>query len=368
MKPTAWQNEMQEVIKLKEHFAITNQSLLKEIDSLLTAQDEVVTLLYSRRVLEVIITEICTERLNRERGTEPLNSLIDKLFKEKILPEYIQTSMQNLNRISTFGAHPKEFDPRQVRTILIELLTILDWYFKEKNYQQVVGKKEEKIESVVQEKITKPLKQISKPKTRGEGGKIKLNSVAVAAAVVVVVAVIYFLQTSVNKPLSNKPITENVEVKQRKNETKPPLADTAAKNKITTPVVSLNTATQAEHPSISPKSVAKKALANKQVSGISQKPAYTISEVKDDINILFQQLTDKNLSFTQRKNISIRIRAICEKNAEVKVFKENVMVDKYRIEDYLDHVLSLTGMQVYIQKPQKSGTDKISVLEVTEKK
>ncbi len=38
--------------------------------------------------------------------------------------------MINLNSLSTYGAHPKTFNPRQVKTVLIELLTIVEWYLK----------------------------------------------------------------------------------------------------------------------------------------------------------------------------------------------------------------------------------------------
>jgi tetratricopeptide (TPR) repeat protein len=40
--------------------------------------------------------------------------------------------MQNLNNLSTFGVHPKEFDPEQVRPILLNLSTIIKWYLKYK--------------------------------------------------------------------------------------------------------------------------------------------------------------------------------------------------------------------------------------------
>ena len=39
-------------------------------------------------------------------------------------------SMINLNSLSTYGAHPKTYSPSQVKTVLIELLTIVEWYLK----------------------------------------------------------------------------------------------------------------------------------------------------------------------------------------------------------------------------------------------
>ncbi len=70
------------------------------------------------------------------------------------MPSHIITSMLNLNSISTYGAHPKEFDPRQVRTVLINLVTIIDWYIKYRNIEieGIVKEKEEKLDIITEEK------------------------------------------------------------------------------------------------------------------------------------------------------------------------------------------------------------------------
>jgi hypothetical protein len=43
--------------------------------------------------------------------------------------------MEGLNSLSTFGAHPKDFDPEQVQPVLISLTTIFKWYLKFKNIE-----------------------------------------------------------------------------------------------------------------------------------------------------------------------------------------------------------------------------------------
>ena len=43
--------------------------------------------------------------------------------------------MEGLNTLSTFGAHPKDFDPEQVQPILLNLATIIKWYVKYKDTQ-----------------------------------------------------------------------------------------------------------------------------------------------------------------------------------------------------------------------------------------
>ena len=106
------------------------ETLGKEISALMQAPDDIVLLLYSRRCLETMIIQLCTHSLKRDRGTEPLKGLIDKLYKEEVIPAYVHTSMQNVNNISNYGAHPKEFNPRQVKSTINELATILEWYFE----------------------------------------------------------------------------------------------------------------------------------------------------------------------------------------------------------------------------------------------
>ena len=40
--------------------------------------------------------------------------------------------MEHLNSLSTFGAHPKDFDPEQVKPVLSNLTIIIKWYLKYK--------------------------------------------------------------------------------------------------------------------------------------------------------------------------------------------------------------------------------------------
>jgi hypothetical protein len=43
-------------------------------------------LLYSRRCLEIIVTDLCECELKRPRKTEPLKGIIDKLHREEKVP------------------------------------------------------------------------------------------------------------------------------------------------------------------------------------------------------------------------------------------------------------------------------------------
>lgn len=128
-----WTAEIKDIENLHESFEGQLPHLEKELARLIKTEDPNVILLYSRRCLEVIITDLCECELKRSRKTEPLKGIIDKLNREEKVPSHIIVSMESLNSLSTFGTHPKEYDPEQVRPVLINLFTICKWYLKFKN-------------------------------------------------------------------------------------------------------------------------------------------------------------------------------------------------------------------------------------------
>ncbi len=136
--------------------------------------------LFSRRCLEVIITDICECELKRPRGTEPLKGIIDKLSHEKKVPSHIIASMEGLNTLSTFGTHPKEFDPEQVKPVLNNLTIIIRWYHKYKDTQFV--SKEMPVETKYEDK--KPVE------TSESILKLKKKLIITLSGIVVVLAVI----------------------------------------------------------------------------------------------------------------------------------------------------------------------------------
>jgi hypothetical protein len=145
-----WTSEIKELERLYESFGGQLPDLEKELERLIGADDENMILLYSRRSLEVIITDLCECELKRDRGTEPLKGIIDKLNKEKKVPSNIITSMDHLNSLSAYGAHPKDFDPEQVKPVLVNLNIIIKWYLK---YMDTKIKLKEKAKEVKDEII-----------------------------------------------------------------------------------------------------------------------------------------------------------------------------------------------------------------------
>ena len=140
--------------------------LLKSLEPNTT--DKNVVMLYSRRCLELIVGELCESQLGRPRKTEPLKGIIDKLNKEEKVPGHIITSMLNLNSLSTYGAHPKEFDPVQVKPVLNDLSTVLNWYIKFAGIKELPQKDTAKTNGTYPEKKSLK-KRLSESKYYGIG-------------------------------------------------------------------------------------------------------------------------------------------------------------------------------------------------------
>jgi tetratricopeptide (TPR) repeat protein len=152
-------------------------------------------LLYSRRCLEIIITDLCECELKRPRKTEPLQGIIDKLNKEGKVPPHIIVSMHGLNSLSTFGTHPKDFDPEQVKPVLVNLDVIIKWYLK---YKQIVaiGNANIEKEKVQLKKEPPPEVVIKKRKVvHRESGNLNRNKLllgAVVLAILIFAAIILY--------------------------------------------------------------------------------------------------------------------------------------------------------------------------------
>lgn len=159
---TIWSGEIKELEKLHESIKENLPDLSKELDQLIKTQDANVVMLYSRRCLEVIITDLCEYELKRPRRTEPLKGIIDKLNSEEKVPPHIITSMHSLNSLATYGTHPKDFDPEQVKPVLNNLSIVIKWYLKyresrkDEAHKADMGRTELSGEADIKDKIRKP--------------------------------------------------------------------------------------------------------------------------------------------------------------------------------------------------------------------
>jgi TolB-like protein len=130
-----WSGEIVEINRLYKTLIVQYPFLAKELEQLVKTNDANVVMLYSRRCLEVIVSELCETELKRPRKTEPLKGIIDKLNSEEKVPSHIISSMLSLNSMSTYGTHPKDFDPEQVKPVLNNLAVILKWYIRYKDFK-----------------------------------------------------------------------------------------------------------------------------------------------------------------------------------------------------------------------------------------
>ena len=195
-----WSAEIKEVKNLLDSFQGQFSDLEKELKPLITSEDPNVVLLYSRRCLEVIITDLCECELKRPRKTEPLKGIIDKLNSEEKVPSHIITSMLGLNSLATYGAHPKDFDPEQVKPALSNLTIVIKWYLKYKESQNKDSAKVTTQKEVV--KITPP-----EEKTRNKTKKVLIYSLSLLLILAVVFIIVKpnFLNKEIEKSIAVLP-------------------------------------------------------------------------------------------------------------------------------------------------------------------
>ena len=134
-------------------------------------------LIKARIIIEKVVSEVCNKKLGRDRGTEPLDGILDRLLKadiptkntvglklivmiddyhpetlitreiaddilskghkrvkvKEIVPANIVSSMRNVKELGNLAAHGKKFKQDQVKESLTSLVRILDWYIEVKS-------------------------------------------------------------------------------------------------------------------------------------------------------------------------------------------------------------------------------------------
>jgi tetratricopeptide (TPR) repeat protein len=196
-----WSSEIKELENPYEHLKGQLPDLEKELGKLIKADDENMILLYSRRCLEVIITDLCECELKRPRKTEPLKGIIDKLHKEEKVPSHIITSMHGLNELSTYGAHPKDFDPKQVRTTLINLETVIEWYLIYKGIE-IKGEEEVQFKGESLEEVKKKTR-IEEQEKPSKITKSKLLSGTGILTILIITAILIYPKIFKRNALEN---------------------------------------------------------------------------------------------------------------------------------------------------------------------
>jgi len=185
-----WDGEIKELGTLYDSFKGHLPDIVKELEQLVKTDDPNVVMLYSRRCLEVIVTDLCENELKRPRKTEPLKGIIDKLNAEEKVPSHIITSMISLNSMANYGAHPKDFDPEQVKPVLNNLAIIIRWYLKYKDFKIVSKAGSEEKE---QKFIEQPVRRAEQPKPKKKKSKFfKILRISLGILLLLLLALMMF--------------------------------------------------------------------------------------------------------------------------------------------------------------------------------
>jgi TolB-like protein len=195
-----WSSEIKELERLYESLKSQFPGLEKELGQLIKTDDPNVILLYSRRCLEVIVTDLCECELKRPRKTEPLKGIIDKLHKDEKVPSHILSSMHGLNELSTYGAHPKDFDPEQIKPVLVNLDIIIKWYLNYNKERAEIRSKpsDEKSQEIPSMEVVKKSIRIPKKKIVGLVSGLLM-------IIVIVVTVLFFSNIFNSSRKTNEP-------------------------------------------------------------------------------------------------------------------------------------------------------------------
>jgi adenylate cyclase len=200
-----WTAEIQELDRLYESFRDHLPDIEKELEQLIKTNDPNVVMLYSRRCLEVIVTDLCESELKRPRKTEPLKGIIDKLNSEEKVPSHIITSMLGVNSLSNYGAHPKDFDPEQVKPVLNNLVIVIKWYLRYKDFD-IISKAEKKTASIINKSQETPFLNIS-----GDSGRKRFGPKIIITVVflVILIVVTYFLFPDLYRKGTGRSVNSN---------------------------------------------------------------------------------------------------------------------------------------------------------------
>lgn len=172
-----WENELDTLSLHRDRMPDINMQIKEELDRLLKTSDGGSVLVIARIIIEKVVSEVCNKKLGRDRGTEPLDGILDRLLKaeiptkntvglklvvmiddyhpetlitrkiaddilckghkrvkvKEIVPANIVSSMRNVKELGNLAAHGKKFKQAQVKDALASLSMILNWYIEEKS-------------------------------------------------------------------------------------------------------------------------------------------------------------------------------------------------------------------------------------------
>jgi hypothetical protein len=130
-QPDAMAGAQAQIERLTKEFEDIKRSLaqLKQI----TRPDPAMALVRARKILEYVVSDLFRRHVAEPLGTRPLENLIERLAKEKVIDLHIKAYMDAVRGLGNAAAHghdATDFSEDDVIRALDALLVVLDWYFK----------------------------------------------------------------------------------------------------------------------------------------------------------------------------------------------------------------------------------------------
>jgi hypothetical protein len=93
--------------------------------------DPEMSLIRVRKVLEQIVRDIFEKGIEEDAGTRPLENLLQRIIKDKLLPRHLAPYANGIRDLGNFGAHGTHdvITSEDLFRSLNMLLPILEWYF-----------------------------------------------------------------------------------------------------------------------------------------------------------------------------------------------------------------------------------------------
>ncbi len=107
------------------------RELLRETIHIVSVSPKM-ALVSSRSVLEYVVHDVYERRIEEPPGTRPLENLLDRLRKDKILPELLFANAVSIRMLGNVGAHnwKERVTVAEAYQSLTQLMPILEWYFE----------------------------------------------------------------------------------------------------------------------------------------------------------------------------------------------------------------------------------------------
>src|SRR4051794_2168833 len=116
--------------QLSDEFREVREGVRKAI--LVAEFDPEMALTRARKVLELVVREVYQRRVRESPGTRPLENLVQRLVKDRVLPDRLDAYATTVRKLGNVGTHSfgESVTVADVSRSLLHLEPILEWYFE----------------------------------------------------------------------------------------------------------------------------------------------------------------------------------------------------------------------------------------------